>query len=83
MATLEQANKQMMNMYGCDLHQFKESVKDSFTYKVTGGWMVIASLMSDAQEMIEFDPDGARKVLNKAKALVFDMAQGEMTFGKM
>lgn len=84
MGTLKQANELMMNMYGCDLHKFKESVKDSFTYKVTGGWMVIASLMSDAQEMLEHgDTEAARQYLNRAKALVFDMAQGDMAFGTM
>ena len=68
-------------MYGCDIEAFKESVKQSFTYKVTGGYMVIASLLSDAQEQLAHGDDfGARQTLNKAKALLFDMADGDMTF---
>jgi hypothetical protein len=68
-------------MYGCDIEAFKESVKDSFTYKFTGGYMVIASLLSDAQEQLAHGDDfGARQTLNKAKALIFDMADGGMTF---
>jgi hypothetical protein len=68
-------------MYGCDIEAFKESVKDSFTYKTTGGFMVIASLLSDAQEQLAHGQDfGARQTLNKAKALLFDMADGGMTF---
>ena len=68
-------------MYGCDIEAFKESVKQSFTYKVTGGYMVIASLLSDAQEQLAHGDDfGARQTLNKAKALIFDMADGGMTF---
>jgi hypothetical protein len=68
-------------MYGCDIEAFKESVKDSFTYKFTGGYMVIASLLSDAQEQLAHGDDfGARQTLNKAKALIFDMADGNMTF---
>ena len=68
-------------MYGCDIEAFKESVKQSFTYKVTGGYMVIASLLSDAQEQLAHGQDfGARQTLNKAKALIFDMADGAMTF---
>ena len=68
-------------MYGCDIEAFKESVKQSFTYKVTGGYMVIASLLSDAQEQLAHGDDfGARQTLNKAKALIFDMADGDMTF---
>jgi len=83
MGTLKQANEQMMNMYGCDLHAYKESVKNSNTYKIFGGWMFISSLMSDAQEMLEHgDTERMRQDLNLAKALVFDMAQGDMTFGQ-
>ena len=67
-------------MYGCDIEAFKESVKQSFTYKAIGGYMVIASLLSDAQEQLAHGDDfGARQTLNKAKALIFDMADGGMT----
>jgi len=59
-------------MYGCDIEAFKESVKDSFTYK-QGGYMVVASLLSDTQEQLAHGDDfGARQSLNKAKALLFD-----------
>ena len=68
-------------MYGCDIEAFKESVKESFTYKHQGGYMVVASLLSDAQEQLAHGDDfGARQTLNKAKALIFDMADGGMTF---
>lgn len=68
-------------MYGCDIEAFKESVKESFTYKHQGGYMVIASLLSDAQEQLAHGADfEARQTLNKAKALLFDMADGEMVF---
>lgn len=68
-------------MYGCDIEAFKESVKESFTYKHQGGYMVVASLLSDAQEQLAHGQDfGARQTLNKAKALIFDMADGGMTF---
>ena len=60
-------------MYGCDIEAFKESVKESFTYKHQGGYMVVASLLSDAQEQLAHGDDfGARQTLNKAKALLFD-----------
>lgn len=68
-------------LYGCDIEAFKESVKESFTYKHQGGYMVVASLLSDAQEQLAHGQDfGARQTLNKAKALIFDMADGGMTF---
>ena len=63
-----------IQMYGCDFEVFKESVKGSFTYEMTGGAMVIAGLMSDAQELMALgDTETARQYLNRAKALVFDM----------
>ena len=63
-----------ITMYGCDITAFKESVKSSFTYEMTGGAMVIAGLMSDAQELMALgDTETARQYLNRAKALVFDM----------
>lgn len=71
-----------MHMYGCDFQAFKESVKDSITYKVSGGVMVLAGLLSDAQElMVGDDTDTARKYLNRAKALMFEMRYtGNLTF---
>jgi hypothetical protein len=63
-----------ITMYGCDIDAFKKSVKGSFTYEMTGGAMVIAGLMSDAQELMALgDTETARQYLNRAKALVFDM----------
>ena len=72
-----------MQMYGCDFDAFKESVKDSITYKVSGGFMVLAGLLSDAQElMVMGDTETAMKYLNRAKALMFDMryTDGYLTF---
>lgn len=63
-----------IQMYGCDFQAFKESVKDSITYKVSGGVMVLAGLLSDAQELMAMgDTETARQYLNRAKALMFDM----------
>lgn len=70
--TPEQLKSELM-MYGCDIDQFKQSVTDSFTYKNQGGAMIIASLLSDAQEMIERDwDDTARQYINRAKYLLFE-----------
>lgn len=70
-------------MYGCDIQAFRESVKDSLTYKLSGGVMILAGLLSDAQELMAMgDTETARKYLNRAKALMFDMtyAGGDLTF---
>ena len=63
-----------ITMYGCDIEAFKENVRDSITYELSGGAMVVAGLMSDAQELMALgDTETARQYLNRAKALVFDM----------
>jgi len=66
-------------MYGCNIEEFLESVTESVTYKVTGASMVVASLMSDAQEQLAHgDHEGARQTLNRAKHVLFKIMQGEM-----
>jgi hypothetical protein len=68
-------------MYGVsDIKKYIESVKQSFTYKFSGGNMIVASLMSDAQEMMLYnDMEGARQTLNIAKAVLFAIMEGELT----
>jgi hypothetical protein len=69
-----------MQMYGvANIDDYIESVKDSFTYKTTGGNMIVAGLMSNAQEQMSFgDTEGARKTLNIAKAILFQIMDGEL-----
>jgi hypothetical protein len=72
-----------MQMYGCDFQAYKVTVKDSLTYKISGGVMVLAGLLSDAQELMAMgDTETAMKYLNRAKALMFDMryTDGNLTF---
>jgi hypothetical protein len=71
-----------LQMYGCDFQAFRESVEDSITYKLSGGVMVLAGLLSDAQELMAMgDTETARQYLNRAKALMFEMRYvGRLTF---
>lgn len=70
----------MKSMYGCDIEQFKASAKQSMTYRFSGGGMLVASLMSDAQELMAMgDVEQARQTLNKAKALLFDIMEDKMS----
>jgi hypothetical protein len=73
-----QSNNQAM--YGVnDINAYIESVKNSITYKFTGANMVVAGLMSDAQEQMAFDDtEGARKTLNIAKAILFEIMDGKL-----
>lgn len=65
--------EQELEMYGCEIDTFLESVKNSLTFKVSGVGMVIMSLMSDAQEQMSHgDLEGSRQTLNRAKRLVAD-----------
>ena len=66
-------------MYGCNFQDFLENVTDSITYKLSGANMVVAGLMSDAQEQMSFgDTEGARQSLNRAKGVLFAIMNGEL-----
>lgn len=68
-----------IQMYGCDINEFVEDIKNSVTYRFTGANMVIAGLMSDSQEiMAHGDPESARQFLNRAKHLLFMVMDGEL-----
>ena len=68
-----------IEMFGCDIKVFVDVIEVSVTYKLSGANMVIAGLMSDAQEQMSFgDNEGARQSLNKAKYLLFKVMEGEL-----
>ena len=72
-------NKEI-TMYGCDINEFVASVKDSITYKLSGANMVVAGLMSDAQEELAHgSAESARQTLNRAKHILFMIMDGELT----
>ena len=75
--TLKNSNKAI---YGCDdMEAFVDSVVDTITYQACGASMIIAGLMSDAQEqMAHGDTEGARQTLNRAKHLMFRVMDGEL-----
>jgi hypothetical protein len=73
-----QSNRDIQ-MYGCNFQDFLESVTDSITYKLSGANMVVAGLMSDAQEQMAFgDTESARQTLNRAKGVLFAVMEGEL-----
>jgi hypothetical protein len=67
-------------MYGvADINAFINDIKASYTYKAVGGNMIVAGLMSDAQELLSVgDNERARKTLNRAKAVLFEIMDGRM-----
>ena len=67
-------------MYGvADMDAFINNIKASYTYKAIGGNMIVAGLMSDAQELlVSGDTERGRKTLNRAKAVLFEIMDGRM-----
>lgn len=63
-----EAMQREQQMFGCVIADFKESLEDSFTFRVSGPAMIAMSLMSDAQEEMEHGSlESARQTLNRAK----------------
>jgi hypothetical protein len=67
-----------VRMYGCTEAQMREAVESSITFKLSGPAMVVAGMMSDAQEMMAYEqPDfntieDQRQLLNRAKFVLFE-----------
>jgi hypothetical protein len=74
--------EQNMKTYGVKyLDEFVAGIEESLSYKMAGGFMVVAGMMSDAQEQMAFgDVEGARQTLNLAKYLQFKIAAGQLNF---
>jgi hypothetical protein len=71
-------------MYGCTEAELRESVESSITFRFTGPAMVVASMLSDCQEMMAHGPydsdtlsniqEDQRQLLNRAKWILFEYA---------
>jgi len=68
-----------LKMYGCDPAEFIAEMKNGITYKFSGASMVVAGLMSDAQECLSYgDAEVARQTLNLAKKVLFEIMDGNL-----
>ena len=62
-----------VGMYGCTEAQMREAVESGSTFRFSGPAIVVASMLSDAQEMMAYEqPDfntieDQRQLLNRAK----------------
>lgn len=66
-----------LQAYGSPAADIIESVEDSITFKFSGPGMVIASYLSDAQQVLEFgDSNRARQYMNIAKMLLMNYNLG-------
>ena len=77
---LSEQDKREVRMYGVTVAGMRESIESSITFKFSGPAMIAASLMSDAQEMINPEygdvdymrAEDARQCLNRAKWILFE-----------
>ena len=77
---LTEKQKREVRMYGVTVEGMRESVESSITFKFSGPAMMAASLMSDAQEMVNTEygevdymrAEDARQCLNRAKWILFE-----------
>ena len=84
---LTEQEKREVRMYGVTVAGMRESVESSITFKLSGPAMMVAGLMSDAQEMVNTEygevdymrAEDARQCLNRAKWILFEyvMKDGE------
>jgi len=66
-----------LQAYGLPANEIIASVEESITFKFSGVGMVIASYLSDAQEMLERDQKNtARQYINIAKMLMMNYDLG-------
>ena len=83
---MQTSTKQDRNdqMYGVtDIDAYVDNVVETITYQGCGVSMIIAGLMSDAQEQLQHgDNEGARKTLNIAKNILFRAADGDLIFSR-
>ena len=74
---LTEKEKREVRMYGVTEAGMRESIESSITFRLSGPAMIVASMMSDAQEMMAYEqPDfnvieDQRQLLNRAKFVLF------------
>jgi hypothetical protein len=70
--------QRQINMYGCTESDLRDSIESSITFKISGPAMIVASMMSDAQEMMAYEKpsfatiEAQRQLLNRAKFVLFE-----------
>ena len=77
---LTEKQKREVRMYGVTEAGMREAVESSLTFRFSGPAMMVASLMSDAQEMVNTEygevdymrAEDARQCLNRAKWILFE-----------
>ena len=67
-------NEAEKRMYGMSAEDIQKQYMNGLTAKLSGLEMVVASILSDAQELLQMNRnDEARKLMNIAKFVLFEM----------
>ena len=70
--------KREIAMYGMTEARMRENIEGSTTFKFSGPGMIVAGMLSDAQEMFAYSQPGAstiedhRQLMNRAKWALFE-----------
>ena len=69
-------NESESRMFGMSAADIREDYMESITARLSGMEMVVAGILSDAQELLSMDrAEAARKQLNIAKFILFEMLE--------
>jgi len=77
LVSLTDAEKRQVSMFGCTTEQMREAIEESLSFRFSGPAMYAMSMMSDAQEEMNWDKETARQTLNRAKWIVSTYLQKE------
>jgi len=77
---LTEQERRQVSMYGVTEAGMRESIESSITFKLSGPMIIAASILSDAQEMINTEygevdymrAEDARQAINRAKWVLFE-----------
>ena len=67
-----------IGMYGITEADMRENIESSITFRTSGPAMIVAGMMSDAQEMMAYEKpsfatiEAQRQLLNRAKWALFE-----------
>ncbi len=66
-------------MFGMSKEDIREQYIESLTARISGLEMVVASILSDVQEMssMDYSDEAIRKQLNVAKFILFEMMESK------
>jgi hypothetical protein len=68
-----------LQCYGCNAAEFIAQIQGCITYQLSGANMVVAGLMSDAQEEMAMGAvERARQTLNRAKLILGEIMDGNL-----